>query len=135
MKKLLVLLSIVAALLAATAAQGSGSGSIVVGEIFAAGGNSGASFTNDYVVLFNRGSSSVALSGWTLQYASATGTAWASTSARAWCNSLLCDAGRISVVPGSDLSGSALRLVWKTHAPGGVHQSPSHERNVRNLAR
>ena len=79
MKKLLVLLSVVAALVAATAAQGSGSGSIVVGEIFAAGGNSGAPYTNDYVELFNRGSSSVALSGWTLQYASATGTAWTST--------------------------------------------------------
>src|SRR5947208_13786215 len=79
MKKLLVLLSVVAALVAATAAQGSGSGSIVVGEIFAAGGNSGAPFTNDYVELFNRGSSSVGLSGWTLQYASSTSTAWTST--------------------------------------------------------
>ena len=79
MKKLLALLSVVAALVAATAAHGSGSGSIVVGEIFAAGGNSGAPYTNDYVELFNRGSSSVALSGWTLQYASATGTAWTST--------------------------------------------------------
>jgi hypothetical protein len=79
MKKLLVLFSVFAALVAATSAQGSGSGSIVVGEIFAAGGNSGAPFTNDYVELFNRGSSSVSLSGWTLQYASATGTAWAST--------------------------------------------------------
>ena len=79
MKKSLVLLSVVAALVGATAAQGSGSGSIVVGEIFAAGGNSGSPYTNDYVELFNRGSSSVGLSGWTLQYASATGTAWTST--------------------------------------------------------
>ncbi|HEY2355643.1 MAG TPA: lamin tail domain-containing protein [Gaiellaceae bacterium] len=79
MKKLLALLTVVAALVAATSAQGSGSGSIVVGEIFAAGGNSGASYTNDYVELFNRGSSSVGLSGWTLQYASATSSAWSST--------------------------------------------------------
>src|SRR5215475_1439577 len=79
MKKLLALFSVVAALVAATAASGSGSGSIVVGEIFAAGGNSGAAYTNDYVELFNRGAGAVAIDGWTLQYASAASTSWQST--------------------------------------------------------
>jgi hypothetical protein len=79
MKKHLAFLTLVAALVAATSAQGSGSGSIVVGEIFAAGGNSGAPYTNDYIELFNRGASAVSITGWTLQYASATGTVWAST--------------------------------------------------------
>jgi hypothetical protein len=60
-------------------ASGSGAGSIVVSQLYAAGGNSGASYANDYVELFNRGSSAVSISGWTLQYASATGTVWAST--------------------------------------------------------
>ncbi len=54
----------------ASAASGSGTGSIVVSQLFAAGGNSGASYTNDYVELFNRGTSAVSLTGWTLQYAS-----------------------------------------------------------------
>ncbi len=76
---LFVLLSTLALLLAAAAANGSGSGSIVVGEIFAAGGNSGAAYANDYVELFNRGGSAVAIDGWTLQYASASGTTWQST--------------------------------------------------------
>ena len=76
---LLVLLSALALLLAAASARGSGSGSLVVGEVFAAGGNSGAAYANDYVELFNRGASSVAVDGWTLQYASATGTSWQST--------------------------------------------------------
>jgi hypothetical protein len=39
---LLVLLSALALPLAATSARGSGSGSIVVGEVYAAGGNGGA---------------------------------------------------------------------------------------------
>ena len=76
---LLVLLSALALLLAAASARGSGSGSIVVGEVFAAGGNSGATYANDYVELFNRGAGAVAVDGWTLQYASAASTSWQST--------------------------------------------------------
>jgi uncharacterized protein len=76
---LLVLLSALALPLAAASARGSGAGSIVVGEVFAAGGNTGAAFSDDYVELFNRGSAGVALDGWTLQYASASSTSWQST--------------------------------------------------------
>jgi hypothetical protein len=76
---LLILLSALALPLAAASARGSGSGSIVLGEIYAAGGNSGAAFANDYVELFNRGSGAVAVDGWTLQYATAGGTTWQST--------------------------------------------------------
>ena len=76
---LLVLLSALALPLAAASARGSGSGSVVVAEVFAAGGNSGAAYANDYVELFNRGAGSVAIDGWTLQYASAAGTSWQST--------------------------------------------------------
>ena len=76
---LLVLLSVLALPLAAASARGSGSGSLVLAEVYAAGGNSGAAYTNDYVELFNRGASPVAVDGWTLQYASAAGTSWQST--------------------------------------------------------
>jgi hypothetical protein len=76
---LLFLLAVLALSLAATSARGSGSGSLVVGEVFAAGGNSGAAYANDYVELFNRGADSVAIDGWTLQYASASSTSWQAT--------------------------------------------------------
>jgi hypothetical protein len=76
---LLVVLSALALLLAAASARGSGSGSLVVGEVYAAGGNSGAAYANDYVELFNRGASPVAIDGWTLQYASAASTSWQTT--------------------------------------------------------
>jgi hypothetical protein len=65
-------------LLAAGAAQGASS-DVVVSQVYAGGGNSGATFTNDYVELLNRGSSTVDLSGWTVQYATAAGTTWQAT--------------------------------------------------------
>src|SRR5262249_19629272 len=36
--------------------------------------NSGATYTNDYVQLYNRGTTTIDTSGWSLQYAPATGT-------------------------------------------------------------
>jgi predicted extracellular nuclease len=52
---------------------------VVVSQVYAGGGNAGAPFANDFVELFNRGSSSVDGDGWTLQYASAAGSTWQST--------------------------------------------------------
>jgi len=49
---------------------------IVVSQLYGAGGNSGASYQNDYVELYNRGSVPVDINGWSLQYASATGSGW-----------------------------------------------------------
>ncbi len=76
---LLVLLAALALAAAVASARGSGPGSVVVTQLFAAGGNSGSPYANDYVELFNRGSGAVALDGWTLQYASAAGTTWQAT--------------------------------------------------------
>jgi DNA/RNA endonuclease G (NUC1) len=47
---------------------------VVISQIYGGGGNSGATLKNDYIELFNRGSSTVDLTGWTVQYQSATGT-------------------------------------------------------------
>jgi hypothetical protein len=76
--RLLAALVFAALLLAAPAAPASSSG-VVVGQVYAGGGNSGASFTNDFVELFNVGPSSISLDGWTVQYASAGGTSWQAT--------------------------------------------------------
>ena len=81
MRRRTFLMSIVvyaAVLLLSAAAQGA-SPDLVVSQVFAGGGNAGATFTNDYVELFNRGNSTVDLSGWTVQYATAAGTSWAPT--------------------------------------------------------
>ncbi|MFL5963622.1 MAG: lamin tail domain-containing protein [Gaiellaceae bacterium] len=67
-----------AVLLLSSAAQGA-SPDLVLSQVFAGGGNAGASYANDYVELFNRGNSTVDLSGWTIQYATASGTTWSPT--------------------------------------------------------
>ena len=54
-----------------------GSPDIVISQLYGGGGNSGGQFTHDFVELFNRGASSVAVDGWTVQYASASGNSWA----------------------------------------------------------
>jgi predicted extracellular nuclease len=47
---------------------------VVVSQVYGGGGNTGAPFASDYVELFNRGLGAVPLTGWSIQYASATGT-------------------------------------------------------------
>jgi uncharacterized protein len=47
---------------------------IVISQVYGAGGNSGATYTNDFVELKNNGTTAVSLSGLSIQYTSATGT-------------------------------------------------------------
>lgn len=49
---------------------------IIISQIYGGGGNSGAQYKNDYIELFNRGTTPVSLNGWSVQYASASGSAW-----------------------------------------------------------
>ena len=49
---------------------------LVISQLYGGGGNSGATFTNDYVELYNPTGISFNLAGWSLQYASAAGTSW-----------------------------------------------------------
>jgi hypothetical protein len=49
---------------------------VVISQVYGGGGNTGAQYLNDFVELFNRGTATVDISGWSVQYASATGTAW-----------------------------------------------------------
>lgn len=46
---------------------------LVISQIYGGGGNSGATYTHDYVELFNRGTTAVSLDGASLQYGSAAG--------------------------------------------------------------
>ncbi len=63
--------------LAAQSAQAAGS--VVVSQAYGGGGNAGATNRNDFIELFNRSASPVNVTGWSVQYASATGTSWAKT--------------------------------------------------------
>src|SRR6266705_1981584 len=54
-------------------------GLIVISQIYGGGGEAGAPYHDDYVELFNRGNSAVDVTGWSVQYASAAGSAWSTT--------------------------------------------------------
>jgi hypothetical protein len=71
-------LLVVAVLLAAPSALAATS-AVVVSQVYAGGGNAGATYQNDFVELFNRSGSAVDLTGWTVQYASSTSTSWSAT--------------------------------------------------------
>jgi len=51
---------------------------IVISQVYGGGGNSGATLRNDFIELFNRGTTTINVTGWTVQYASASGTSWVS---------------------------------------------------------
>ena len=52
---------------------------VVISEVYGGGGNSGAYWKNDFIELYNAGSTTVDLTGWSVQYASSAGTTWART--------------------------------------------------------
>jgi predicted extracellular nuclease len=58
------------------AAQEPAGPAVVVSQVYGGGGNAGATYTHDFVELFNRGAAPASLAGWSLQYASAAGTSW-----------------------------------------------------------
>jgi predicted extracellular nuclease len=60
----------------ATGPAAAASPSVIITEVYGGGGNSGAPYTNDFVELTNNSGSAVDLTGWSVQYASATGVSW-----------------------------------------------------------
>ncbi len=52
------------------------SNAVRISQVYGGGGNSGATYQNDFVELFNSSGSAVSLAGWSVQYAAATGTTW-----------------------------------------------------------
>ncbi len=76
---LTAILPALAALSALPRATLAASNSVVISQVYGGGGNSGATLKNDFIELFNRGDVAVDLTGWTVQYASAAGSGWSTT--------------------------------------------------------
>ncbi|HVV01325.1 MAG TPA: DNA/RNA non-specific endonuclease [Verrucomicrobiae bacterium] len=53
--------------------------SITISQVYGGGGNSGATYKNDFIELYNAGTSSVDLSAYAVQYTSASGSSWQET--------------------------------------------------------
>ena len=91
------------------------SSSFVVTEVYGGGGNAGAPYNADFVELRNVGSSAASLNGYSLQYASNTGSSWSKT-----------DLPNVSLAPGqyflvqmtaAGANGSALPTPDHTASP------------------
>lgn len=63
-----------------TGISGTISGHLMISQVFGAGGNTGANLNADYVELHNSSNVSQSLSGFSIQYGSATGTTWSGVS-------------------------------------------------------
>ena len=61
------------------AAAWSAQSQVVISQVYGGGGNTGAPYRNDFIELFNAGNSTVSLAGWSVQYASSSGTSWQTT--------------------------------------------------------
>src|SRR4051794_8484397 len=56
-----------------------GSSGVVISQVYGGGGNSGAPLKNDFIELYNRGTTDVDLGAWSVQYAATTGINWQRT--------------------------------------------------------
>jgi predicted extracellular nuclease len=70
-------MTVLAALLAGLSAPVfAAPGGVVISQVYGGGGNSGATYKNDFIELLNTGDTAVTLTNWSVQYASASGTTW-----------------------------------------------------------
>uniref|UniRef100_UPI000477CC5D lamin tail domain-containing protein n=1 Tax=Ideonella sp. B508-1 TaxID=137716 RepID=UPI000477CC5D len=108
--KLHPLAAAIAALMvcAAPLAQASTSG-VVISQFYGGGGNSGATLKNDFVELYNAGTSAVSLAGWSLQYNSSTGTG-------TW---------QVTTLPAVTLQPGQYFLVQEAQGSGGTDALPT----------
>jgi hypothetical protein len=108
-----------------------------ISQVFGAGGNSGAAYKNDYVELYNAGSNLISLSGYSIQFASSTGSSWTvinlsgSIQARGYFLVASSAGANGASIPAADITGSLnlaatsgkVALVLNTTALSGVNPS------------
>lgn len=81
---------------------------VVISQVYGGGGNSGATYTNDFIEIFNAGASPVSLAGYSVQYASATGTSW-----------------QVTNLPSTSLAAGQYLLVQEAQGAGGTTALPT----------
>lgn len=85
---------------------------LVISQLYGGGGNAGAIFKNDFIEVYNRGTATVDLAGWSVQYLSATGTS-------NWSVTPLCPIGSCLIQPGRYF------LVQEDQGSGGSQNLPT----------
>lgn len=83
-----------------------------ISQLYGGGGNTGATYKNDFIEIFNRGSTTVDLAVWSVQYTSAAGTG-------TWSVTPLCPTGSCLLLPGHYF------LVQEAQGTGGTTNLPT----------
>ncbi|NJN14960.1 MAG: ExeM/NucH family extracellular endonuclease [Oscillochloris sp.] len=109
----LMVVGLVGGMFAPQAAQAASTG-LVISQVYGGGGNSGATFTHDFIEIFNLGSSPVSLGGLSLQYTSATGT-----------GSFGASSTQLTELPNTDLQPGQYFLVQQAQGSGGTTALPT----------
>jgi predicted extracellular nuclease len=104
------------------AALGQANAPVVISQVYGGGGNASAPWRNDFVELFNRSAAPVAVSGWSVQYASATGTGNFSSNPIAILPSVTLAPGQYLLVQQAS-GGSTGALLPTPDATGTVNMS------------
>ncbi len=111
-KTSLLLAGACACMLSTTNAQ------IVINEAYGGGGNSGSTYTNDFIELFNNSTASIDISGYQLAYASSTGAFSPTTTGT--------DTAFVTIIPaGTTLAAGALYLIQEAKGTAGTTALPS----------
>lgn len=79
---------------------------MVINEVYGGGGNAGSTYTHDFIELQNRSGAPIDLTGWSVQYTSAAGTAWSVTN----LNGVMVQPGRYHLVQEAQGAGGTTPL-------------------------
>lgn len=109
--------------LSASMGARAGTGDVVISQVYGGGGNSGATYDTDFVELFNSGSSAVDISGWSVQYASSSGSGWGNETTIIGSGATLQPGQYYLVAGASGTNGTALPT---PDASGGSNLSGTH---------
>jgi len=112
-------LTLLATLIAALSAPAfAAPGQLVISQVY--GGSTGSAYRNDYVEIFNPGSTAVTANGWSLQYAAATGSSWGKL---ALPSSFTVEPGRYELIQLAAGTASAPALPTPLLASGGLNMA------------
>src|SRR5438105_7562626 len=101
--------SVLASFLISPRALAQGSPDLVISQVYGGGGNAGATYKNDFIEIFNRGTAAVSLQGKSLQYGNTTGNLGGSN---------------ITALPSVMLQAGQYFLVQEARGTGGTTDLP-----------
>lgn len=85
---------------------------VKISQVYGGGGNSGSTYTNDFIEIFNQDTNPIDLTGWSVQYKSAGATG-------SWSATPLCPLGSCTLAPGHYF------LVHESQGAGGTTSLPT----------